>query len=542
MNIPTQSTDADISPQVIQIGFAGARSFYDASEFPAIEQDIFESELQFLLVQHLKEISQHTSFHEGHIFCGISQIAVGGDMVFARACAETGFLHRIFLPQTLDVYLSASGSDGAPDFSPSQQTQARELVESDSVVQEKVVSDSSDRHERFEDANIAIVAEADILVCLLRKNVTPREGGTADLMARARARGKPVVELHVSVDGNRPRLRRECALPQSFSPPKLPEEVRGYLKIAPEDRLDGENFAKALKNAASDRAKGKQGVFRKSALIIIGTHVAATLAALLALNLHGHGSVAYLLGAELVFLTTGFLVHDRLHRSHAVPAWAFARLVAEFARSVRSLKGLHVSLDYLFALPLPERLQPLLRTINVLHLRATRKSSSRKDWQKARTEYVRRRFDDDPAQTQKGQLSYYSGEVTEARRKLKWARWAFFVGSIGAFIATLLKFSVLKHWLEIDSVPHGPLEMVLGSLAILLPVIAVAALSLAAAFDLEARRHTYEEMREFLLEQRERLEASQSRREFECFLQDTELRLLGETATWYSRRAFVSVA
>ena len=85
-------------------------------------------------------------------------------------------------------------------------------------------------------------------------------------------------------------------------------------------------------------------------------------------------------------------------------------------------------------------------------------------------------------------------------------------------------------------------KAVLGFFGVVLPVVAVAALSLAAANDLEARSHTFSEMHSFLVEQSRRLADAHSEREFSNLLTETESRLLGETATWYSRRSFTGVA
>jgi hypothetical protein len=81
----------------------------------------------------------------------------------------------------------------------------------------------------------------------------------------------------------------------------------------------------------------------------------------------------------------------------------------------------------------------------------------------------------------------------------------------------------------------------LGALAIVMPVLAVGALSLAASFDLEALVHTYGETLEFLEKQVGRLYGASSEREFTRLMLETEASLLGETATWASRRSFKSV-
>ena len=67
------------------------------------------------------------------------------------------------------------------------------------------------------------------------------------------------------------------------------------------------------------------------------------------------------------------------------------------------------------------------------------------------------------------------------------------------------------------------------------------ALSLAAAFDLEAREHTYHELHNFLAEQRERLVRC-SKLSLPRLVLETEMQLLAETANWFSRRSFTGVA
>jgi hypothetical protein len=79
-------------------------------------------------------------------------------------------------------------------------------------------------------------------------------------------------------------------------------------------------------------------------------------------------------------------------------------------------------------------------------------------------------------------------------------------------------------------------------LAIILPVLAVGILSWGAAKDYEARSQTYRQMHEFLQAQERRFQQATSAREFERLVDGTEMRLLGETADWYSRRSFAGVA
>lgn len=77
--------------------------------------------------------------------------------------------------------------------------------------------------------------------------------------------------------------------------------------------------------------------------------------------------------------------------------------------------------------------------------------------------------------------------------------------------------------------------------AIILPVFSVAALSLAATFDLEARDDTYEEMLRTLEQHKKIIRGAQSEHEFAALVVQTETRLLGEHVKWFSRRVFTGV-
>ncbi|KAA3593401.1 MAG: hypothetical protein D8M57_00900 [Candidatus Scalindua sp. AMX11] len=57
------------------------------------------------LVLQLKKLIKTLKLGEQHFFCGISQIAIGSDMLFVKACQaikDEEIPHRLFLPQHLD--------------------------------------------------------------------------------------------------------------------------------------------------------------------------------------------------------------------------------------------------------------------------------------------------------------------------------------------------------------------------------------------------------------------------------------------------------
>src|SRR5690606_6222256 len=104
--------------------------------------------------------------------------------------------------------------------------------------------------------------------------------------------------------------------------------------------------------------------------------------------------------------------------------------------------------------------------------------------------------------------------------RLRQASWIFAAASAGAFLATAVKFGgqIAGH--------HPP--SFLGILAILLPVLAVGALSLAASFDLEARVHTFEDTLQYLRRTRPLFDAIRSERSLAHLVLQVESRLLGE--------------
>jgi hypothetical protein len=475
-----------------------------------------------------------------YFFCGISQIAAGGDTLFTRACRDAGWLQRIFLPQHRDEYLAASGA-GGPDFTPAQQAAAGELLAARHVIQERVVSHAPDRSERFHDVSLELARVGDLLICLVPEEPEGGAKETRRLIELGRRRGRPVVELRLGIDPERrePVLSRYWHGRDEFRPPTLPAALQAATPPAatPGGVPEIEAYNLALRELSSAQANWERRLFKRAAVWIIVVHVLATLCATIALRLHT-GIIPWLLGAELLFLATGFFVHQSLHRTHSLERWALFRLVAEVARSITAIGRFHVYLEHLFALPFPVVLRPILRTINVLHLHSNAVGRDG-PWQSERDAYVTNRLDDG---TTESQLPYNEATHRAARLWLRAARWVFVGSTVGAFAATLLKLLTLGRWLPVEHEAAEILMSVMGALAIVLPVVAVAALSLVGAFDLDARLHTSGEMLEFLKPQRALLAAASTRREYSQLLIETESRLLGETVNWYARRSFLGVA
>lgn len=509
-----------------------------------MDAEAFERALAQQLKAALQRLPQALGLDAQHFLVGLSQVAAGADMLFTEVIAGLGWGQRVFLPQLREDYLAAQGSQG-PDFTPAEQARARALLALPHVIEERVVTTAADRVARFDDTNLHILAEADVLVCLQREGQVGRPGGTQQLLERAKVRGVKVLMLCVSVTAEGlPRLTEawEAGQEGAFTLPTLPSPVQAAVPVL---RVEGNTwppvqaYAQALKAEASAHAGERRSSFERASLIIIGTHVLATLAAALAMDLLKSAPTAakLVLGVELLLLGWGFFRHWQLHHHKHTEDWALARLCAELVRSVLAFGRLPGSLAHLLALPVPSTLRPLMRTLNVLQLRQLREGPQ-PEWSDERDRYVEDRLGnlaaDQPPST--GQLGYYEQQQRKAERLLFWANGTFKALSVLAFIATLVKLALKSQGID------GLSIQATGLAAVVLPVMAVAAMSLVAALDAQARAHTFDEMREFLQASKRRLKGARTPREAVALAAEAETRLFGETLLWYSRRAYTGVA
>lgn len=529
-------------PLFVLVGFGGSRSFATPDTLsPEAQRKVAQA-----IEEHLRSVLESLPRLLGlqvdrHPVCGVSSLASGADQMFSRCCQQLGWRQEVLLPQGWTEFLAAKNSTGQPDFSPAQAEVAEQLFASPHVLERRVASTALDRHERFEDVNLEISRQADVVICLRREGHSGRRGGTDHLWQESQARQRPCLMIGVSVSPEgQVTFNEKWFHREKLQPPRLPAELGG-LGMVSMGTVSLPAYCTALKKFASGQSRWKQTIFRWCAVAIIGTHVGATVLALLAIKIHAKHIVPWLLCVELLLLSAGFLAHSYLHSSRAAPTWAMSRLVAEIARSVLSLKEVPGRLTHLFSLPLPETVQPLLKTLNVLHL-AEVQTRSTSHWTETRDTYVHGRIED----SRSGQLPYYSRSTRRAEGWLHLAHRAFFVASLLAFAATLLKLILVSISADSNDPAHlsksatAAIE-VAGFLAVVLPLLAVAALSLAASVDLEAQVKTYRKMVHDLQVQKQLLTNAASERAFVSQALETERQLVGETLAWYWRRSFTSV-
>ncbi len=539
-------------PLAVTVGFSGPRSWYSYPDHPDLDSGCFQEAATAWLKSRLATLPAELNLGDHHFFTGISQISIGGDHAFTVACRDLGIPQIISLPQPSDSYLNAHGSTG-PDFTPEEKLQSLALLASSHIIREKVAAEVADRHARFEETNIELVRQSDILIAMVKPGEMGKPGGTMDVIEQAKRWNTPVLIVTVSLDGTTPSFREtweETTAPgkSCFRPPVHPEETEN-LSLPDQDESKSTIPAKdpyfaTIKNHTSAESRRFSGFFQNAAKIIIGTHFAATVCAVLALILFKNYPTPFFYYTLLIiFLTTelglliyGYLYHHRLHKSEAASRWALNRLLSEVARSAIAFGNYHAGFAHLWTLNLPASVQPLIRTMEILQLRETRIRTC-DDWSDCRNAYLETRLT-----APRAQLEFYAKSAAKADRQYENAQKIFTYSARSAIAATTLKLLFILCYVLFHHSDIAFAKAVLGFFGVLLPVIAVAALSLAAANDLEARSHTFKEMHTFLTRQAELIKNASSEREFSKLLTETESRLLGETVTWFSRRSFTGVA
>lgn len=526
-------------PLVVRVGFSGSRLLAEHSrdDTPAAREWL--ATLRQALHDQLAQLPQALGLSAQHFIVGQSQLAVGADTLFTECLQQLGWAQRVLLPQPRAAFLAAGGSQG-PDFLPHERQQAEALFAAPHLIDEAVVGGTGTRAERFDESNLRILGESDLLVCLRIEQPAGKTGGVQQLIERAGVRQLPVLELVLEPDAQgRPTLQARWHRRERFSAPRLPPALA---RIAPLARPAGPGlpsftaYAERLKTHTSSHAGQLRDRFAAAATVIVGTHAAATVVASLALTLpHALVMVAGLVLLELALLASGLWKHLQLHHQGATADWALARLSAEIGRSALALDAIPGALQALQWLPFPDTLAPVLRTLTTLHL-AQHHRATAADFGGVLQGYLARRV--------RHQQAYYDKEQHSAQARKDRADRIFTWLSALAIAAVLLKLAATA-MPALGPLTEGQLHLLanaFGVCAVALPVLAVAVVSLAAAFDLEARASTFHAMHGFLIDQAAHVEHAGSPRELALLATTIEARLLGETLSWYSRRVFTGVA
>jgi hypothetical protein len=545
-------------PLVVHVALAGSRQLYDARAHPELRAEEIERQVAAQCEQRLRELPAALGLSDQHFLCGVSQLAAGVDTAFASACQVLGMPQRILLPERADNYLQAASAGGQPDFTPAQRETASQLLASPHIIEVRVASTASDRTRRFEETNLALLRGSDVVLCLVRENAVPRAGGTASLIRRARAMGKPVLELGIHIVEGRAVVQplkplREWDNGPDYTLPGVAPELADLALPAPgafgTALPSASAYIAAIKAHSRARTQQHRKLFNRGAAQVIGFHVLATVLAAGVLAFHPPAPwTGLMLGLELLLIGLGLYQHRRLHHESLMRAWAVTRASGEAMRSLSHAHSIGEPLDYALALPWDGGLLPLLNTCCVLGHRDRRlappRDSESDEARALRATYLQRRLLEETGLA--GQLPYYRFHAADATRQFRRLNRWFWRLALAAITATSLKLLLSINTCVAGWPCFGPPPALLitlaGLTAILAPVAAVGFLSWASAGDLDARAKTFDEMQRFLAHKVDQLKACEHGLEFHHLVREVETHLLGENLQWYARRIFVSVA
>jgi hypothetical protein len=436
----------------------------------------------------------------------LSSAAAGADLIFVRTALDAGLGWEALLPLPL--------VDFERDFTPAEWTEVKALLARAEHLE--IAAEPGSREEAYLTGGFEIVNNCDVLFAVWDGQPARGKGGTADIVAYARAMGRPVVILNPDSKA----VRRE-----NFAKLKLHDNNLNYLNEVPgaaaaggatRDRVAA--FQEKVDAAASHSAPN----FRRLIATTVWLHVGATALATAALAFNWHwGALPWgKLGLLLAALGVAFIVRQQRTHHH----WIRCRFAAEITRSALAIWGLpratRLFADFDWA-----GLEPLRRSLDVLHRRAAREASP--DFDTFKQHYLANRIDD--------QLAYFTRQEARAIPGLARLRWGFLLSSTGAILFTAAyALAETFHW----EVPGIVRSLGFNFAPIMLPVLAAAFISLISINDLHRRVARYREMCIRLHGVRPEIVHSQTWAGLERAIAKAEHVLLQEVFEWHSITSF----
>lgn len=304
------------------------------------------------------------------------------------------------------------------DFLPEEWVEVKALLARAEHLE--IAFEPGSRDEAFLTGGFEIVNRCDVLLVVWDGQLARGKGGTADVVAYARAMGRPIV----IVNPESKAVRRE-----NFESIRLHDANLRFLNSVPGEESTpagtSQELVAAFQRKVDDAATHSSPHFRKLIAITVWLHVSATALATASLAFGWHwfglpwGKLLLLLGAF------GVAMIVRTQRTHH--HWTRCRLAAEITRSALAIWGLpratRLFADFDWA-----GLEPLRRSLDVLHRRAAREAGT--DFDTFRQHYLTGRIDD--------QLAYFARQEARAIPLLSKLRLGFSVSSIGAILFTAL--------------------------------------------------------------------------------------------------------
>ncbi len=416
-----------------------------------------------------------------------SSAASGADTLFLEEAERCELPLFLVLPFSVERFRE--------DFEPNDW--ARVPAQLERALHVDVVGETESVTEAYMESGIRVVDQADVLIALWNGKPAGGEGGTADVVSYARRLGKPVI----TIDPDSAATAEERI-----------EQLRAASAPAAVDTRESvaQCFEKLDRDATREGPRTRHFVLQ-----VILIHLGAAAVGLLPAVLGWHDlPLQIALGIEVVALVLALAL--TFPQRHAHDAWIRTRFEAEMCRSFLAIWNLTRRIGQLprFAYPWSRRLYRNLRIAWYLDRKAALSLSD------ARDRYLKTRVQD--------QADYFRKNYSRATRRVLALKRSAQTATVGAILMGLvaLGLSVFSR-----SKPPG-VYLSAKLLALLLPLVNAAALSIMVANDLGRRATRYRQMADVLDSAAERLETTQTWPGLWRIVTETEEVLLQEVSEW----------
>lgn len=434
-----------------------------------------------------------------------SSLAKGADVIFVKAAASRGIPVLVVLPFPTSRF--------EQDFEPNEWREVQPLLSTAAHVE--IVRGTESDDEAYMETGVRIVDDADVLVAVWDGKPTNGLGGTGDVVAYARAMGKPL--RWFNPDANRVVAERSEALPEraASSQSTAAGGTVDFSRVGPHQMVE-QHFAE-LDNAASVGAPRVRHLIQR----IVWLQLGASLLALLGLTFEMPAALAYTAAvAEVVVLALAFALTAMHHHRHA--EWMKTRLQAEICRSFLATWSMRGRISRPPQLSV-QGFEPFTRKLRVMQRFDPEPPPSLEG---ARAAYLQDRIND--------QIDYFTRRSDGSRNAYRLLRYlAMFSTAVAAACAATHVVLLLVRI-------HGSVLTGTISLSIVLPLLSAALLSLVLTHEHARRAARYREMVEFLGRAAQQLGAVHTWNGLTRVALETEDALLAEAVEWHSYRRFAS--
>ena len=436
----------------------------------------------------------------------LSSAAAGADLIFVKAALGLGLGWEAVLPLPL--------VDFERDFPPHEWPEVRQLLNRAEHLE--VAAEPGSREEAYLSGGYEIVHNCDLLLAVWDGQPARGKGGTADIVAYARAMGLPVA----IIDPDTKTVIRE-----NFASLRFQDANLRYLNAMPGQPAINDTSRErvaAFQQKVDEAATRSSPQFRQLIALTVSLLVIAAALAAGSLAFGWHGTA--LLWSKLLCLCTALGVAMYVRYQRTQHHWTRCRLAAEITRSTLAIWGLPRA-TRLFSDFNWSGLEPLRRSLDVLHRRAAREAPRKFD--AVKRQYLANRIED--------QLAYFARQEARSNPLLSRLRAAFIASSVAAIFCTA--------GYALPAAVGGQLPPMLAAVffnfaPILLPMLAAAFISLISINDLHRRAARYREMAIRLEALHKEIVHSKTWAGLERAIAKAERVLLQEVFEWHSITSF----